>query len=106
MEIDVTPGVGEADSSKVTPQCDDSGCDPTTYQVRDASPNAKKNIKHALRQQAKRRRKNTILANNTQSVPRIIVKPLPPQNEEPAPVCSGRTPTMRERPFQNTFIYV
>nr|CAH7764000.1 unnamed protein product [Callosobruchus chinensis] len=92
MEIDVTPGAGESDSSKVTPQCDNSGCDPTTYQIRDA----KKNIKHALRQQAKRRRKNTILANNTQSVPRIIVKPLPPQNEEPTAVSSSRTPTMRE----------
>nr|CAI5858484.1 unnamed protein product [Callosobruchus analis] len=96
MEIDVTPGAGEADSSITTPQCDYSGCDPTTYQVRDASLNAKKNIKHALRQQAKRRRKNTILATNTQSVPRIIVKPLPPQNEDPTPVSSGRTPTMRE----------
>ncbi|CAH1977285.1 unnamed protein product [Acanthoscelides obtectus] len=97
MEIDVTPETGEPDSSEVAPsQCDGSGYESATHQTRDASLNAKKNIKHALRQQAKRRRKNTILANNTQPVPRIIVKPLPPQNEEPTPVSTGRTPTMRE----------
>lgn len=45
--------------------------------------NSKKVIKHALRQQAKRRRKNTtIAAGNTAAVPRIVVKPLPPQPVE------------------------
>ncbi|KAK4880163.1 hypothetical protein RN001_008309 [Aquatica leii] len=45
--------------------------------------NNKKVIKHALRQQAKRRRKNTtIAAGNSASIPRIVVKPLPPQPTE------------------------
>ncbi|XP_031342356.1 polycomb protein Asx isoform X2 [Photinus pyralis] len=45
--------------------------------------NNKKVIKHALRQQAKRRRKNTtIAAGNSAPVPRIVVKPLPPQPVE------------------------
>ncbi|KAF5305689.1 hypothetical protein FQA39_LY09178 [Lamprigera yunnana] len=45
--------------------------------------NSKKVIKHALRQQAKRRRKNTtIAAGNPAPVPRIVVKPLPPQPSE------------------------
>lgn len=40
---------------------------------------SKKVIKHALRQQVKRRRKNTTIASgNSRSLPRIIVKPLPP----------------------------
>lgn len=62
--------------------------------------NNKKTIKHALRQQAKRRRKNTTIASgNSTSVPRIIVKPLPPQTVEEVTVTTvptSRTPTMRE----------
>lgn len=62
--------------------------------------NNKKTIKHALRQQAKRRRKNTTIASgNSTSVPRIIVKPLPPQTVEEVTVTAvptSRTPTMRE----------
>mgnify|MGYP007063913246 CR=1 FL=1 len=43
---------------------------------------SKKVIKHALRQQAKRRRKNTTIASgNSAPLPRIVVKSLPPQPE-------------------------
>lgn len=60
----------------------------------------KKSNKHALRQQAKRRKKNSIASsNNNTTVPRIIVKPLPPQAVEDTTVTtvpSTRTPTMRE----------
>lgn len=58
--------------------------------------NKKIHSKHALRQQAKRRRKNTtIAAGNSATLPRIIVKPLPPQTEETP--SGGVTPaTMRE----------
>lgn len=39
---------------------------------------SKKVIKHALRQQVKRRKKNTtIAAGNSRGLPRIVVKPLP-----------------------------
>lgn len=50
---------------------------------------SKKVIKHALRQQAKRRRKNTTIASgNSRTLPRIVVKPLPPPppNDPPSPV--------------------
>ncbi|KAJ4431429.1 hypothetical protein ANN_20026 [Periplaneta americana] len=44
---------------------------------------SKKVIKHALRQQAKRRRKNTTIASgNSAPLPRIVVKSLPPQQED------------------------
>lgn len=62
----------------------------------------KKCIKHALRQQAKRRRKNTTIASgNSGTVPRIIVKPLPPQPtatiiDDINPVPTQKTPTMKE----------
>lgn len=53
--------------------------------------------KHALRQQAKRRRKNTTIASgNTTSIPRIIVKPLPPQSTEELSPVRMKIPTMRE----------
>ena len=43
---------------------------------------SKKVIKHALRQQAKRRRKNTTIASgNSAPLPRIVVKSLPPHPE-------------------------
>jgi len=52
---------------------------------------SKKVIKHALRQQAKRRRKNTTIASGnsrTLPIPRIVVKPLPspPPNDPPSPI--------------------
>lgn len=62
----------------------------------------KKIIKHALRQQAKRRKKNTTIASSSpSSVPKIIVKPLPPQPVEVAAeevnlVPNVKTPTMKE----------
>ncbi|XP_074103481.1 transcriptional regulator additional sex combs isoform X2 [Cotesia typhae] len=48
---------------------------------------SKKVIKHALRQQAKRRRKNTTIASgNSRTLPRIVVKPLaPPPAPSPPP---------------------
>lgn len=47
----------------------------------------KKVIKHALRQQVKRRRKNTTIASgNSRSLPRIVVKPLPLPATAPTPV--------------------
>lgn len=53
--------------------------------------------KHALRQQAKRRRKNTTIASgNTTTLPRIIVKPLPPQSTEELSPMKVKIPTMRE----------
>lgn len=75
MEIDVTPDVGLENSSD----------EPDGRSSRRSSSK-----KHALRQQAKRRRKNiaTTTTNNNNTVPRIIVKPLPPQPQ--------RIPTMRE----------
>ncbi|XP_019761548.2 polycomb protein Asx isoform X2 [Dendroctonus ponderosae] len=61
----------------------------------------KKTIKHALRQQAKRRKRNTIASNNSSaSVPRILVKRLPPdsgiEDINAVPQISSRTPTMKE----------
>ncbi|KAJ8951800.1 hypothetical protein NQ318_019773 [Aromia moschata] len=64
----------------------------TSVASRSRAAGGRKTIKHALRQ-AKRRRRNA--AGSPASIPRIIVKPLPPQAaEEAAP--AGRTPTMRE----------
>ncbi|CAH0556669.1 unnamed protein product [Brassicogethes aeneus] len=66
--------------------------------VKHSTNNNKKTIKHALRQQAKRRRKNTTIASgNLPAVPRIIVKPMAPHPvEEPTSVPTTKTPTMRE----------
>lgn len=61
------------------------------------SQNKKIHSKHALRQQAKRRRKNTTIASgNTNSLPRIIVKPLPPQSIDEIACSRTKVPTMRE----------
>jgi hypothetical protein len=47
------------------------------FNSRISHSHSKKVIKHALRQQAKRRRKNTTIASgNSSSLPRIVVKPL------------------------------
>lgn len=88
MEIDVTPDVGLENSSD-----EPDG--------RSSRRSTKKIIKHALRQQAKRRRKNTTIPttatnnnNNNNTVPRIIVKPLPPQPVEDT--RPQKIPTMRE----------
>lgn len=90
MEIDVTPDVGLENASEET-------------DGRSSRRNSKKIIKHALRQQAKRRRKNTTVTNtasstsnnnNNNTVPRIIVKPLPPQPVEDT--RPQKIPTMRE----------
>lgn len=61
------------------------------------SHSKKVHSKHALRQQAKRRRKNTTIASgNSTSLPRIIVKPLPPQSTEELSPVRTKIPTMRE----------
>lgn len=60
------------------------------------SNNKKVHSKHALRQQAKRRRKNTTIASGNTSLPRIIVKPLPPQSIEEISPLHTKIPTMRE----------
>lgn len=61
------------------------------------SHNRKVHSKHALRQQAKRRRKNTTIASgNAASLPRIIVKPLPPQAVDEVSTVRMKIPTMRE----------
>lgn len=115
MEIDVTPDV-KLEKHNDVEQCDEDVSEESQIHNTDAMSNtncsysdknngnsstnahSKKVIKHALRQQAKRRRKNTTIASgNTATVPRIIVKPLPPQpTEEVTPVPTIRTPTMRE----------
>ncbi|KAJ8916216.1 hypothetical protein NQ315_016355 [Exocentrus adspersus] len=119
MEIDVTPDANlevEVGPDKAGSGCDSSHAeednpenpnpDPVTPEVvnskkeHDASASKKSSIKHALRQQAKRRRKNTTIASgSSHTVPRIIVKPLPPQptpGDVEAGTTSARTPTMRE----------
>lgn len=114
MEIDVTPDVklekhddglqcGEdlSEESQIhnIDTMSTTNCSYTDKNHGSSSSDAhsKKAIKHALRQQAKRRRKNTFASKNTTTVPRIIVKPLPPQPvEEVTPVRSVRTPTMKE----------
>lgn len=105
MEIDVTPSevqvvVVEADNSQECDQLADqltvnSSGDPLSDPlqidegVRTVASGRKGTIKHALRQQAKRRRKNTTIASGSSStVPRIIVKPLPPQPQ--APTCAAK----------------
>ncbi|XP_022919114.2 polycomb group protein Asx isoform X1 [Onthophagus taurus] len=86
MEIDVTPDVVEK-------QCNGgvSEREPGPPSKNNANNSAKKIINHALRQQAKRRKKNTTIAH-----PRIIVKPLPPQEETAFSVVVPKTPTMKE----------
>lgn len=76
MDTDVELGKGEG--CETIPGC--SGYSSMVH--------SKKVIKHALRQQAKRRRKNTtIAAGNSRTLPRIVVKPLPPPpNDPPSPV--------------------
>lgn len=75
----------EAEAGKVEGGGDTSpGCSGYSGMV-----HSKKVIKHALRQQAKRRRKNTTIASgNSRTLPRIVVKPLPPPpppNDPPSP---------------------
>ncbi|XP_043273151.1 polycomb protein Asx isoform X2 [Venturia canescens] len=74
----------EVESNKVEGGGDTSpGCSGYANMV-----HSKKVIKHALRQQAKRRRKNTTIASgNSRTLPRIVVKPLapPPPNDPPSP---------------------
>ncbi|XP_011708231.1 PREDICTED: polycomb protein Asx [Wasmannia auropunctata] len=77
MDTDVELGKGEG--CETIPGC--SGYSSMVH--------SKKVIKHALRQQAKRRRKNTTIASgNSRTLPRIVVKPLPPPppNDPPSPV--------------------
>ncbi|XP_011310084.1 polycomb protein Asx [Fopius arisanus] len=53
---------------------------------------SKKVIKHALRQQAKRRRKNTTIASgNSRALPQIVVKPLAPPPAPPPVIISPVT---------------
>ncbi|CAG9771782.1 unnamed protein product [Ceutorhynchus assimilis] len=75
--------------------------DSTTVDNKESLPiiNSKKTIKHALRQQAKRRKKNTNLASisspsTSSALPRIIVK-LPTETSTTEPQIN-RTPTMKE----------
>ncbi|XP_060517679.1 polycomb protein Asx isoform X2 [Cylas formicarius] len=57
----------------------------------------RKTIKHALRRQAKCRKKNSKIGScSTLSIPRIIVKPIPPQTDESLLSKKSRIPTMRE----------
>lgn len=102
MEIDVTP-VTRPQNGPDTPGDIAIGAQVTTNSQKELS-HSKKVIKHALRQQAKRRRKNTTIAAGN-PVPRIIVKPIAPPSDEPPqipvitpqkPVVQQKTPTMRE----------
>ncbi|KAJ8970172.1 hypothetical protein NQ317_013690 [Molorchus minor] len=112
MEIDVTPdGNSEKSGSNSSHGEEENAENSSTKEtnvsellLNDSSKehentsNSNKTIKHALRQQARRRRKTTFASGNP-TVPRIIVKPLPPQAvEEPTAttVPTTRTPTMRE----------
>lgn len=97
MEIDVTPEANSEKSDGASSQGEEENAEKEASE-RGTEPKTKKTIKHALRQQVKRRRKNTTIAAGTASgaVPRIIVKPLPPQPTEEAPIPPYKTPTMRE----------
>lgn len=78
-------GEGEGESPpggegvwSIARQEESSGIHPTTSfkELRISQSHSKKVIKHALRQQAKRRRKNTtIAAGNSAPLPRILVPP-------------------------------
>ncbi|GJQ82821.1 hypothetical protein Trydic_g13523 [Trypoxylus dichotomus] len=115
MEIDIIPDIqqsktdnlcnGEDSSEETNPNASKNGVkniNKYCYEGIDDSKHNfynKKIIKHALRQQAKRRKKNTTIASGSPSstVPKIIVKPLPPQPaEEITSVPSLKTPTMKE----------
>lgn len=115
MEIDIIPDIqqsktdnlcnGEDSSEETNPNTSKNGVKNVNkycYEGLDDSKHTfynKKIIKHALRQQAKRRKKNTTIASGSPSstVPKIIVKPLPPQPaEEISSVASIKTPTMKE----------
>ncbi|KAI4464438.1 additional sex combs like protein asxl [Holotrichia oblita] len=115
MEIDIIPEIqqsktdnlcnGEDSSEETNPNTSKNGVKNVNkycYEGIDDSKHTfynKKIIKHALRQQAKRRKKNTTIASGSPSstVPKIIVKPLPPQPaEEISSVTSVKTPTMKE----------
>ncbi|XP_008192915.1 polycomb protein Asx isoform X2 [Tribolium castaneum] len=90
MEIDVTPEASDGASS----QGEEENAEKVVSEKAAPEP-TKKAIKLALRQQAKRRKKNTTIASgNSSTVPRIIVKPLPPQPPEETP--PAKAPTMRE----------
>lgn len=97
----------EVESSKVEGGGDTSpGCSGYAGMV-----HSKKVIKHALRQQAKRRRKNTTIASgNSRTLPRIVVKPLapPPPNDPPSPpvpqvqlVSAGKNLFYIPQPFRH-----
>jgi additional sex combs-like protein len=98
MEIDVTPEANSEKSDGASSQGEEENAEKVPAEKTAPEPaKSKKAIKHALRQQAKRRRKNTTIASgNSSTVPRIIVKPLPPQPPEEAAPASTKTPTMRE----------
>ncbi|RZC33013.1 ASXH domain containing protein [Asbolus verrucosus] len=98
MEIDVTPEANSEKSDGASSQGEEENAEKAPAEKTAPEPaKNKKAIKHALRQQAKRRRKNTTIASgNSSTVPRIIVKPLPPQPPEEVPLTSTKTPTMRE----------
>lgn len=117
MEIDVTPdGNKEKNSfalchvdeenfqsnSSVESTADTSNPSPE-YSFDNKDPLSTINnrkTKHALRQQAKRRKRNTKLASsNSTTLPRIIVKPLSLETTEEVttvPPVSTKTPTMKE----------
>lgn len=101
MEIDVTPETcyektdAGGGSSLVE---DENATEIEKIPHPEPTKTQKKSIKHALRQQAKRRRKNTTIASGNQppatGLPRIIVKPLPVQ--QPPDTENIKNPTMRE----------
>lgn len=97
MEIDVTPEASSEKSDGGSSQGEEENVEKVAEKTAPEPTKNKKAIKHALRQQAKRRRKNTTIASgNSATVPRIIVKPLPPQPPEEVSPASTKTPTMRE----------
>ncbi|XP_044266438.1 polycomb protein Asx isoform X2 [Tribolium madens] len=97
MEIDVTPEASSEKSDGASSQGEEENVEKVAEKTAPEPTKSKKAIKLALRQQAKRRKKNTTIASgNTSTVPRIIVKPLPPQPPEEVPPASVKTPTMRE----------
>lgn len=113
MEIDVTPEKLLSESESASNLSENENCKITVNNITTVSNESvnndnsnvlnKKVLKHALRQQVKRRRKNTTLASGyTSNVPRIIVKPIPPPEslEEPkaqdTAVPTPHARTMRE----------
>ncbi|XP_030749598.1 polycomb protein Asx isoform X3 [Sitophilus oryzae] len=118
MEIDVTPDDNLENTSTLLCQVEEekyqnhsAGLVNHTSNVNNICPvgnkdlisniSNKKIVKHALRQQARRRKKSTTLTSGilSNTVPRIIVKPLPPEGTEETtivPPVSNKTPTMKE----------